>query len=139
MELGSLAGKALLLALLLAAAISAALLLASTVGSPSPATRVHVKLKGFKPEFKELSEEELRRALEIARGSPEFRKLLEEGFRVVDAHPIVRVKAKMGENALTVESLEKIGAMLVLERKGERALVLVYFDGRVEFSSSVRG
>ncbi len=139
MELGSLAGRALLLALLLAAAISAALLLASTVGSPSPATRVRVKLKGFKPEFKELSEEELRRAFEIARVSPEVRKLLEEGFRVVDVYPVVRVKAKMEENALAVESLEKIGAMLVLERRSEKAFVLVYFDGRVEVSSPVRG
>ncbi len=136
MELGSLGARVLLLSCLCIAALVTALLVAGGLRSAarpvlSPVT---VKVVGLEPVNVTLAQEEIDRVLELAQSSREFRELLEEGFRVVDAHPVFKCKVHLEDGVLKIESVERIGVTLILERDGERAYALVYSDGRVMVS-----
>ncbi len=136
MELDSLRARVLLLSCLCVAALATALLIGGglrSMASPArfPAT---VRVVGLGPANATLAQEEVERALELARSSGEFRELLKGGFELAGAHPVLKCKVRAEDGVLEIEDLERIGVVLVSERDGERAYAVVHPDGSVEVS-----
>ena len=110
MELDSLRAGVLLLSCLCVAALATALLTGGglrSVASPARFTAT-MRVIGPRPASATLAQEEVERALELARSSVEFRELLEEGFEPVDARLVLKCKVHVEDSVLAIGALSRL-------------------------------